>query len=175
MIIGTKYNDWEVISENTYKYQRWYKYRVRCKCGKEDYISSQSLKSGKSTKCKKCSTDEKYKGYNCISSSFFSRIIESAIKRNIEFNITIEYIYNLLEKQNFKCNLSNLDITMSRSYSIDRTNKISKTTASLDRIDSNKGYIEGNLQWIHKDINYMKNRYNQEYFIQMCKLIANNN
>lgn len=175
MIIGTKYNDWEVISEETQKYKRWYKYHVKCKCGKEDFISSQSLKSGTSTKCRKCSTDEKYKGYKCISSSFFSRIIESSIKRNIEFNITIEYIYDLLEKQDFKCALSNIHITMSKHYAVDRGNKISKTTASLDRIDSSKGYIENNVQWVHKDINIMKNKFNNNYFIEICKLITNNN
>jgi archaellum component FlaC len=43
-------------------------------------------------------------------------------------------------------------------------------TASLDRVDSAKGYIKGNVQWVHKDINMMKQQYSQEYFIQMCRL-----
>jgi hypothetical protein len=47
-------------------------------------------------------------------------------------------------------------------------------TASIDRIDSSKGYIEGNIQWVHKDINFMKRTYSQEYFVQMCKLVSNN-
>ena len=29
-------------------------------------------------------------------------------------------------------------------------------TASLDRIDSSKGYTEDNIQWVHKDVNQMK-------------------
>ena len=44
---------------------------------------------------------------------------------------------------------------------------------SLDRIDSNNGYVEGNVQWVHKDVNMMKKDYNQEYFINICKLITN--
>jgi hypothetical protein len=42
-------------------------------------------------------------------------------------------------------------------------------TASLDRIDSSKGYITGNLQWLHKDINWMKNSFSQEDFIKLCR------
>jgi archaellum component FlaC len=45
---------------------------------------------------------------------------------------------------------------------------------SLDRIDSKLGYIEGNVQWLHKDVNYMKQEYSQEYYIDICKKVANN-
>ena len=44
-------------------------------------------------------------------------------------------------------------------------------TASLDRIDSKKGYIEGNIQWVHKDINRMKWAFNEDYFIKLCNNI----
>lgn len=63
--------------------------------------------------------------------------------------------------------LSGLKIELS----INRKNQ----TASLDRIDSSKGYIEGNVQWLHKDINQMKINFNQKDFIKYCKLIAKNN
>ena len=46
--------------------------------------------------------------------------------------------------------------------------------ASIDRVDSMKSYEEGNLQFVHKDVNIMKNKYDQDYFIEVCKLIANN-
>jgi hypothetical protein len=45
----------------------------------------------------------------------------------------------------------------------------------LDRVDSSKGYIEGNVQWVHKTINLMKQSFNQKEFIHFCKLVANNN
>ena len=49
------------------------------------------------------------------------------------------------------------------------------TSASLDRIDSSKGYIEGNVQWVHKDINKIKTDMSDNKFIEWCKLIAEYN
>ena len=48
-------------------------------------------------------------------------------------------------------------------------------TASLDRIDSSKGYVKGNVQWVHKDVNFMKRTLNQQTFVNWCKKITNNN
>ena len=47
-------------------------------------------------------------------------------------------------------------------------------TASVDRIDPKRGYEEDNLQFVHKDVNLMKNRFDEPYFIEMCKLIVGN-
>ena len=46
--------------------------------------------------------------------------------------------------------------------------------ASLDRIDNDGNYTIDNIQWVHKDVNFMKRTYNQEYFIDMCSKIAAN-
>lgn len=171
-IIGQKFGDWEVISEKTEKYQRWYKFNVRCKCGFESFILGNTLRRGNSTCCRNCGNDKHYKGIGNLSSSFFSRVLEGAKKRNIEVSVTKEEILELLEKQNYKCALSGLSLIMSKSFSKDRTNQTSSTTASLDRIDSSKGYVKENIQWVHKHVNKMKNNFDQDYFIKMCKLIG---
>ena len=44
-------------------------------------------------------------------------------------------------------------------------------TASLDRIDSSKGYIKGNVQWVHKEFNKMKLDLLDKEFIDICKLV----
>lgn len=48
----------------------------------------------------------------------------------------------------------------------------STATASLDRIDSTKGYVKGNVQWVHKDINRMKQDIDDETFIALCNEVA---
>jgi len=46
------------------------------------------------------------------------------------------------------------------------------STASLDRIDSSKGYVRGNIQWVHIAINFMKHSLPEEEFIRWCCLVA---
>ena len=45
-------------------------------------------------------------------------------------------------------------------------------TASLDRKNSSLDYTKDNIQWVHKDVNYMKMSLSEKYFIKLCKLIA---
>ena len=78
-------------------------------------------------------------------------------------------MWDLFIKQNKKCALSGLDIEFSRKL------KDGTTTASLDRIDSSKGYIQNNVQWVHKDINRIKQNLDQEKFIELCKMVAKEN
>lgn len=42
-------------------------------------------------------------------------------------------------------------------------------TASIDRIDSSKGYIKGNIQIVHKTLNKMKLNMRDEEFIAICE------
>lgn len=44
----------------------------------------------------------------------------------------------------------------------------------MDRIDHTKGYVVGNVQWVHRHINMMKWKLGQELFIDLCKKVANN-
>lgn len=108
-----------------------------------------------------------WKGTGDISKQYWNQIIHHAKIRNLEISITIEYVWNLFIKQNRKCALSGLDLNFAAFGHAEQT-------ASLDRIDSIKGYIEGNVQWVHKDINIMKMDMNEYQFIKMCDLISRN-
>jgi hypothetical protein len=78
-------------------------------------------------------------------------------------------------EQDKKCKLSGLNISFTNiNTKVTRHRFDLVCTASLDRIDSKKGYTLDNVQLVHKDINMMKKEYDQKYFIEMCKLIANN-
>lgn len=45
-------------------------------------------------------------------------------------------------------------------------------TASLDRVDSARGYEPGNIQWVHVMVNMCKNKYSQADFVRMCVDVA---
>jgi len=48
------------------------------------------------------------------------------------------------------------------------------TTASLDRINSSKGYTLDNVQWVHKTVNIMKQGLSDEDFKYWIKMIGDN-
>lgn len=119
-------------------------------------------------KCKKCSGfNNNFAGkYNKIAITWFEVKKRGGISRGYDWNISIEDVWNLYEKQNGKCALSGIDIGWDE--------KGLKATASIDRIDNNKGYLTDNVQLVHKKINMMKGKLTVEEFKQFCKLVAQN-
>lgn len=118
-------------------------------------------------KCKKCSTPKNtgHGRYEDILYSWFDVKRRGARDRGLTWDLTIEGLWNLYIAQSKKCALSGVDIGWAKTGMT--------ATASIDRIDSAEGYLEGNVQLLHKDVNFMKQSYNQDYFIDMCKKIAN--
>jgi hypothetical protein len=106
----------------------------------------------------------RWTGYEEISGHYISRLKNGAKYRNLIYELSPQYLWNIYLKQNRRCALSGINIYFGVRV---------EQTASLDRIDNSIGYIEGNVQWIHKDINKIRGEYNLEYFITICTNIAN--
>lgn len=143
-----------------------------CDCGKETIVPSISLQNGRTKSCGCLLHEKPWKGYGDLSGNYWYRLQRSAKKRNWEFDIDIKFAWELFLKQNKKCSLSNRKLHMEVSYLNPRNKETPRQTASLDRIDSTKGYLENNVQWIHVDINYMKQEMDQNHFIEMCREIT---
>jgi hypothetical protein len=109
-----------------------------------------------------------WKGHEGIPGQFYTSIMLSAEARNIEFNVSIEYLWDLYKSQNGLCAITKIPIYFNKRIREPRT-------VSLDRIDSGKGYIEWNVQWVHKVINLMKLDFPQDYFIEWCHKITEAN
>ena len=128
--------------------------------------------------CPKCKTERirqiHWKGYGELSKDHWSSIVQGAKKRDINLNITIEDAWKLFLAQNKKCALSNLPLEMHIPSSTGETRKHASWTASLDRIDSTKGYEIGNVQWVHKDIQQLKWNFSEQHFISLCKAVVQN-
>jgi hypothetical protein len=143
-----------------------------CDCGLERLVSASVLNSKNSiARCNDCNIRAnrklRWKGFGDIFGDFYNSIFRSAGKRGIDFLVSKEDLWNLFLKQDRKCALTDQEITLSAG----RRHAIG--TASLDRIDSSKGYLVDNIQWVHKDINIIKRDFSQEYFIKLCCAIAN--
>lgn len=167
-MIGKKFGMLTVIDNADKDSKGHLMYQCECECGNVKNIHGTHLRSGKTISC---GCKNKLKG---ISSDLWYNIIKGSLRvrtsrSKLEVNITKEYIYKLFEEQKQVCSLSGLPISLPHKWG-DRT-----YTASLDRIDSLKGYVIGNVQWVHKHVNVMKNIYPQDMFIYICNQVSENN
>lgn len=144
-----------------------YRYNVECDCGAEKTVLGTHLLSGatRSCGCNRRYPPRNWLGCGSVSATYYKSIkrgAEGGKGRNpIDFDISIEYIANLLDEvQKGKCALTGLDIS------------VRAKTASVDRIDSSVGYVVGNVQWLHKDVNMMKRHYGVDYFVKLCHLVS---
>ena len=85
--------------------------------------------------------------------------------RGKECDLTIDYIKDLWKKQNGKCAITRIPLI----HPTKATNKC--LMASLDRIESDKGYIIGNVQFVTCAINYAKNSHSDSDIRDFIKLV----
>lgn len=161
---GLIINGLKIISEepSIKKRTRWL---CECPCGKQFVACGPDIRNNKIKTCGcriSIVSRRNWQGYENIPRLLWSTIVKNAESRKLDLTITIEYLNDLIIKQDFKCALSGIKLVFAKKGG----------TASLDRIDSSKGYIEDNVQWIHKDINFMKQDYDEKYFIDICTKIA---
>lgn len=158
-----------------HKYVKFWK--CKCDCGNEKIVRGSHLYNNAIKSCgclhrrtgKDCPA---FGGYEEISGDFMSIIRRGAKSRGHEFSITIEYLWKLFESQKRKCALSGMPLSFGDGRRTNCYAATSKRTASLDRIDSARGYIEGNVQWVHKCVNLMKQDLPEADFILWCNRIT---
>lgn len=167
-LLGKKFGKLTCVEYAGLKNHR-HRWNCKCDCGNTIEVTASKLLARKKLSCgcltNKGSTSWHWQGFGEISGTYFCHLVKGAKKRKLAVEITLEYIWDLFISQNKKCALTDLDINFGINYK-------DKGTASLDRIDSSKGYILGNVQWIHKDLNTMKWDLEQKEFIKYCKLVA---
>lgn len=176
----------QAVSQN--KRKRWL---CVCRCGNTKIVTTHGLNSkavrscgclakevqsrtgkGVGTRNILAANRARWTGCGEISGFYWTHLQQGARERSIPFEITIKYAWRLFLRQRRKRALSGREIAFKR---FGASRAVFKDTASLDRINSDKGYVKRNVQWLHKDINRLKNNYRQQEFIVMCKEVAKNN
>lgn len=116
--------------------------------------------------CKPCFLKRRRRQRLCKEHWFrilFSGAKNSAVKRkHKEFDITKEYLYELLENQNDACYYTG------RPFQYDT----GPFKPSLDRVDNTKGYIVGNVCLCCWYVNQMKRDLPLDLFLETCGQIA---
>lgn len=175
-LIGKKSGALTVVERAPDK-KSWTMWKCICDCGNEHITYSTHLIRWNVTSCgcqsRKAGKDHaSWTGFGEISGNKWNSIRRVTHKRKsrlkVSFDIDIEYAWKLFLDQNRKCALSGVDIYFAKTQNGD-------CTASLDRKDSKLGYTKENVQWVHKDVNRMKNIFEQQYFVSVCRKVAERN
>lgn len=87
--------------------------------------------------------------------------------KTLDWTVTVEYLDKVWESQDGRCAYTGLPLIFGDS--------ITEQTASLDRRDSGLGYVPGNVQFVHKDINLMKWSLPEQRFLALCRAVAEYN
>jgi hypothetical protein len=145
-------------------------WKCRCDCGGTPIVKADSLVKGATASCgclvtRTGASHPRWKGHGEISSSQWTRTRRNANLRDIPFEITIEEAWALFLTQRRCCALTGEPLHLRRCRG-------EFPSASLDRIDSTKGYVLSNVQWVQKQVNLAKRDVPQDDFIQMCISVA---
>jgi hypothetical protein len=157
-----------------------YKYRIR----KTNYRDERTCRVCRFVAKNRASFGQ-HRGAGDLTKTFYNYFRFTAKRRGIEWSVSIDYLWSLAVRQEMKCALTGLEIvfpTISSPYggsTFDpntqarlRNGSGQVAVASLDRLDSSIGYAPGNVQWLTKWANIMKNGLSQEEFIHLCHRVA---
>ena len=97
--------------------------------------------------------------------AYLQYLLAKARKR-APVEVDISHLLCLWDEQGGKCALSGWDMTMILGKGVVGTN------ISIDRIDSDFGYVPGNVQLVCRMVNVAKSNYTMYEFLQMCESVV---
>lgn len=104
----------------------------------------------------------------------FRYFIRKARNRSYDYDIDLEYLKNLWTSQDGICPISGIQMELYPSASAWEKDKGNPWKPSLDRIDSSKGYIKGNVRFICYIANMCKQDWPDEVLIEFCNKVVKN-
>lgn len=139
-------------------------YKCECLCGNSLFVNKRKLHNRLVKHCG-CMNDDNVSFNNKLFLPYIINFKKRRIKDGICFDekLTPVFLWNLyFIRQKGLCSLTNLPISFDGTYK-----------ASIDRIDSKKGYQVDNVQWVYSTINTMKHVISNKRFVELCILVAN--
>lgn len=168
-LVGRKFGELTVVARAENQKGGHARWTCICSCGNETVAISSNLKSGVAWRCRECAhkaSGAKARSGKLLSGAQWANILSGAHRRDIPVEISREYAEDLYVAQDGKCKLTGWPITL-RPFQSYRNGYI-PGTASLDRVDSKAAYMEGNVQWIHKDMQRMKMDFPEDRLYTIC-------
>jgi len=156
-------------------------WKCLCDCGTIKVVPGSSLKKGSSKSCgclnlelkrsRSKSNHPAWKGFEGISGRYIKNTKRGAKIRGLTFSVTAEQMWEKFVEQEGKCALTGKEI----GFPVTRDMDDIQRTASIDRINSSHGYTIENIQWVHKDVNKLKQDFEESKFIELCEQVVSYN
>lgn len=146
--------------------------RTEVECGicgtrflKENKAINRTQKTNGIHCCSRKCVGENSKNKNRIPMAYNLRNSKRVAKqKNLDNNLTVEYLQELFELQKGLCAISNVKMTL-----VFKHNEKTIEQVSIDRIDDSKGYVIGNVQLVALGINYMRNTFTVRETVDFIK------
>lgn len=169
-LVGRVFGALTVIADSGRRKSRRPIWDCQCSCGNIASVLGKYLVNGDTKSCGCWASRNPAHNRNAvheITLSFWTPITKQAARRGIPFEIDREFAWRLFVAQQRRCALTGIELCFSTNIRDQR----GKHTASLDRLDAGRGYTVGNVQWVHKRVNIMKNVMGNEEFVEWCGFV----
>jgi hypothetical protein len=93
-------------------------------------------------------------------------------RRNKDFNLTLQDIKDQWELQGGVCPYTGWHLKNMPTTNLVHQLPLTPDRASLDRIDSTKGYVPGNIQFVSIMAQYAKNCFSEQQLLDFCKQVV---
>lgn len=103
-------------------------------------------------------------------SNILSSIKSRAKNKNIPFNLTHKYLISIATNT---CPVFEIPLLWERPSTSQELKKTYFDSPSLDRLDPQKGYIEGNVVWVSMKANYIKSNATSTELLQVAEWLKN--
>lgn len=162
-LVGRRFGKLEVKEET--KKGKNVAWVCKCDCGNTTIALTNSLLSGRKVSCG-CYKKEFAAKPESSKNRLFASYRKTAHTKGLEFKLTEEMFFSLVKDSCFYCGIEPQNVMKSR------TNEF--VYNGIDRIDSSKGYIEGNVVPCCSTCNYAKRNMGVEQFLNWVSRIYKN-
>lgn len=100
----------------------------------------------------------------------FREYLRRAKRRSKEVNITLQDLKSQWERQAGECPYFRVFL----HHPLTNGENDVIFTASLDRIDSRRGYVKGNIQFVSMAANYAKHKMSHQEMLRLCDILSEN-
>jgi len=155
---------------DTETYKKFYSYRGPCRSSVKEFpVYSRDGEVLLTESDYDAAEEEFYEVKDIL--AFLNANISRALNRDgfdLEVDIDLDYLFELGEEQEWQCALTGKQLEFKRGGTFWLGKWCNPNSCTIDRIDSSKGYIKGNIQLVTWKANCLKQHLDNDEFIEFC-------